>query len=228
MLSEVEASGRSHPERRRPTAAKEEAQMPKLDLKKELKHLYFPSATEPVIVDVPTMNFLMVDGEGDPNTSEEFQDVCTVLYGVSYTLKFMLKKAKKQDYVVMPLEGLWWADDMADFMGLNKDKWKWTLMIAQPDFVTAEQVDEAMKELDRRKNPPALPRLRFESYDEGMAAQILHIGPYAEEGPTIEKLHQFIRESGHEPRGKHHEIYMSDPRRTAPEKLKTVIRQPVQ
>ena len=202
--------------------------MAKLDLKKELKHLYFPSAKEFTIVDVPTMNFVMVDGEGDPNQSEEFQDVCTALYGVSYTMKFMLKMEQKKDYVVMPLEGLWWADDMADFVPGNKDKWKWTLMIAQPDFITAELVDEAMRHLAEKKNPPALSRLRFEPYAEGLAAQILYIGPYADEGPTIEKLHQFIRDSGHEPRGKHHEIYMSDPRRAAPEKLKTVIRQPVQ
>jgi len=201
--------------------------MAKLDLKKELKHLYFPSAKEVVIVDVPTMNFLMVDGEGDPNTSEEFQDVCTALYGVSYTMKFMLKKQKKQDYVVMPLEGLWWADDMADFIAGNKDKWKWTLMIAQPGFITAELVDEAMQHVEKKKSPPALSRLRFELYEEGRAAQILHIGPYADEGPTIEKIHQFIKDSGYEPRGKHHEIYMGDPRRTAPERLKTVIRQPV-
>ena len=200
--------------------------MAKLDLKKELKHLYFPSPKECAIVDVPTMNFLMIDGHGGPNTSEEFQDVCWALYGVSYTLKFMLKG--EQDYVVMPLEGLWWADDVADFIACNKDKWKWTLMIAQPDFITGAMADEAARQVAEKKSPPALPRLRFGEYEEGLVAQILHIGPYSDEGPTIEKLHRFIKERGYEPHGKHHEIYMSDPRRAAPEKLKTIVRQPIQ
>jgi len=201
--------------------------MSKLDPKKELKHLYSPSAKEVVFVDVPPMSFLMVDGQGDPNGSQAFQEAIEALYGMSYTLKFMLKKSEKRDYAVMPLEGLWWADDLSDFAKGNKDRWKWTLMIAQPDFVAAEQVAAARAELERKKNPPALSRLRFERFEEGRAAQILHVGPYSAEGATIERMQRFAAENGCALAGKHHEIYLSDPRRTAPEKLKTVLRQPI-
>lgn len=200
----------------------------KIDLKRELEHLYNPSAKEVEVVDVPKMNFLMVDGVGDPNMSQEFQDAVDALYSVSYALKFMLKKGKAaMDYVVMPLEGLWWTDDMAEFNMENKDIWKWTLMIMQPECVTKDLVDEALGQVERKKNPPALSKIRFEGFHAGLSAQIMHIGPYSAEGPTIEKLHSFIKEEGHELRGKHHEIYLGDPRRTAPEKLKTVIRQPI-
>ena len=200
----------------------------KIDLKKELKHLYAPSAEEPAIVDVPEMDYLMVDGHGDPNTSPEFQDAIEALYGVSYTMKFAAKKAgAEDDHVVMPLEGLWWADDMATFSPENKDAWKWTLMIAQPEHVTKAGVDDAIAAVRRKKELAALDGLRLESLHEGTSAQIMHVGPYSEEGPAIGKLHAFIRENGSEPSGKHHEIYLSDPRRTAPEKLKTVLRQPM-
>jgi len=199
----------------------------KLDLKKELRHLYQPSAKEVVAVEVPPMNFLMVDGEGDPNRVPEFQEAVEALYGVSYTLKFMLKKSElAADYVVMPLEGLWWTEDMCEFSMDNKDMWKWTLMIIQPDLVTADQVAEAIRQLAEKKNPPALGKLRFERFEEGRAAQILHMGPYDQEPATIEKLHDFITQEGSTPTGKHHEIYLSDPRRTRPERLKTILRQP--
>jgi hypothetical protein len=202
--------------------------MAKLDLKKEFKHLYRPSAKEVVVVDVPDMKFLMIDGRGDPNTAQEYQDAIEALYAVSYTLKFKIKKGEAAvDYVVMPLEGLWWAEDMADFSTADKDAWQWTAMIVQPDFVTQELVDEVVQEVREKKNPPALSKVRFESYHEGLSVQILHIGPYSEEGPTIEKLHAFAESNGYQLRGRHHEIYLSDPRRTAPEKWKTVIRQPV-
>jgi hypothetical protein len=202
--------------------------MAKLDLKKELKHLYQPSAKKVAVVDVPEMNFLMIDGRGDPNTAQEYQEALEALYAVSYALKFMIKKRDPQmDYVVPPLEGLWWAEDMDAFTMGTKDDWEWTAMILQPEAVTRELVDEALQEVAQKKDLPALPRIRFESYHEGLAVQIMHIGPYSEEGPTIEKLHAFAQEDGYELRGKHHEIYLSDPRRTAPDKLKTVIRQPV-
>lgn len=201
--------------------------MAKLDLKKELRHLYQPSAKEVVAVEVPPMNFLMVDGEGDPNRVPEFQEAVEALYGVSYTLKFMLKKSElAADYVVLPLEGLWWTEDMREFSMDNKDMWKWTLMIIQPDLVTADQVAEAIRQLAEKKNPPALGKLRFERFEEGRAAQILHVGPYDQEPATIEKLHDFITQEGSTPTGKHHEIYLSDPRRTRPERLKTILRQP--
>jgi len=202
--------------------------MSKIDLKKEFKQLYFPSAKEVTVVDVPPMNFLMIDGRGDPNTAQEYKDAIEALYAVSYTLKFMIKKRTPQrDYVVMPLEGLWWADDMSRFDLKNKGSWSWTAMIMQPEFITEELVAQAREEVAGKKDLPALSKLRFERFHEGLAAQILHIGPYSAEGPTIEKLHSFIEEHGYEVKGKHHEIYLSDPRRVAPEKLKTVIRQPI-
>ena len=201
--------------------------MEKRDYKKELKHLYLPSAKEVVAVDVPAMNFIMVDGRGDPNTSQEFQDAVEVLYGLSYSAKFMVKKGGVADFVVPPLEGLWWADDMADFTASRRDNWKWTAMIMQPPYVNEEIFERSREELKRKKDPPGLPKARFESFEEGLCAQIMYIGPFAEEGPTIEMLHAYIARSGHTLRGKHHEIYLSDFRRTAPEKLKTVLRQPM-
>jgi len=202
--------------------------MEKIDYKKKFKHLYAPSKKEVSVVEVPEMNFLMIEGRGDPNTSQKFQEAIEALYSVSYALKFMIKKGEIGiDYTVPPLEGLWWCDDMAEFSIDNKEIWKWTLMIMQPEYVTTEFLEQAITEVERKKNPVALPKLRFETYHEGLAAQILHIGPFSEEGPTIEKLHTFIRRNNYKMSGKHHELYISDMRRCAPEKLKTVLRQPV-
>lgn len=140
----------------------------------------------------------------------------------------MVKKgAPAIDYGVMPLEGLWWADDMSKFSAGDKSSWKWTMMIAQPDFISKEMVDAAIADMKRKKNPTAISRLRFEAYVEGMCAQILHIGPFSAEGPTIERVHRFIAASGCKLCGKHHEIYLSDIRKAAPEKWKTIIRQPM-
>ena len=201
--------------------------MGKIDYKKTLKAFYGPSAKKVVEVDLPTMNFLMIDGKGNPGTSEEFAQAVEVLYPVCYTLKFMVKKGKAGiDYGVLPLEGLWWADDMSDFVSGNKDRWKWTLMIMQPDLVSSEMVEQAILQVREKKNPAGLSKLRFESFHEGRSAQTLHIGSFDEEGPTIIRVHQFIEEAGYRLSGKHHEIYLNDPRRTAPERLKTVIRQP--
>ncbi len=202
--------------------------MEKIDYKKELKNLYRPSAKKVEIVDVPKMNFLMIDGKGDPNTSQTFQEAIGALYPLSYTLKFMIKKGEIGiDYGVLPLEGLWWADDMSSFSEGKKDEWQWTLMIMQPDLVTQEMVQEAIEQVKVKKNPVSLPLARFESFEEGRVAQIMHIGPFSKEGPTIEKVHSFIKENGHRLRGKHHEIYLSDIRRAAPEKWKTIVRQPM-
>ncbi len=204
--------------------------MPKIDLRQQLKHLYNPPKNKFTLVDVPAMNFLMIDGEGDPNTSQDFKDAIEALYALSYTLKFALKfgkyGGKKYDYPVMALEGLWWADDMTEFGIGAKDKWKWTLMIMQPDFITRAMFNAARKEVADKRNPAALSKVRFAKFKEGPSAQIMYIGQFADEGPTIQRLHEFIHQSEHQLRGKHHEIYMSDLRRTAPEKLKTVIRQP--
>ena len=201
--------------------------MSKIDFKKELKHLYNPSAKEVTAVDVPAINFLMVDGEGDPNTAQQYREAIEALFSVSYTIKFMVKKEIGVDYGVMPLESLWWVDDMTKFSAEHKDEWKWTSMIMQPKYVTAEHVNAAIATVRKKKKLPALSKLRFESFHEGAAAQILHIGPYSAEGPNIAKIHAFIRSSGHALSGKHHEIYLNDTRRTAPEKLKTVVRQPM-
>jgi hypothetical protein len=199
----------------------------KIDYKKELKHLYQPSAKEVVVVDVPAMNFLMIDGAGDPNISSTFQEATEALFAVSYGLKFMIKKGEQQvDYGVMPLEGLWWADDMAQFSVEKKGDWKWTLMMMQPEYVTPDLFAEAVEQVKKKKNPAALPLMRFEAYTEGQAAQIMHIGPFSEEGPTVAKIHDFIVANGGKLAGKHHEIYLSDIRKAAPDKWKTVIRQP--
>lgn len=203
--------------------------MTKIDLKKNMKHLYQPSAKEAVQVDVPAMNYLMIDGIGDPNTSQTYADAVAALFTLSYTLKFMVKKsALAIDYGVMPLEGLWWADDMSVFLGQDKSDWKWTMMIMQPDFITREMVNDAIADVKKKKNPASLSSVRFEAFTEGKCAQILHIGPFSEEGPTIEKLHAYIDRCTSNLTGKHHEIYLSDIRRADPQKWKTVIRQPMQ
>ncbi|MCX7710016.1 MAG: GyrI-like domain-containing protein [Clostridia bacterium] len=201
--------------------------MAKLDLKKQMKALY-DAPKEPVLVQVPKLQYIMIDGEGNPNTSEEFKAAVQALFSTSYTLKFSLKKAGQDgDYAVMPLQGLWWTEDMAEFSVLNKDVWKWTLMILQPDHITEELFKQAVDEVERKKKIASARRLRFETFEEGLCAQIMHLGPYSAEEPTIEKLHKFIDESGYELSGKHHEIYLKDFTKCAPEKLKTIIRQPV-
>lgn len=203
--------------------------MKKIDIKKNLKHLYQPSAKEVEQINVPTMNYLMADGEGDPNISPEFAAIVEALFALSYTLKFMIKNGTLAiDYGVMPLEGLWWADDMSSFSAGDKSKWKWTLMIMQPEFISRGMVDAAIAEVREKKNPAALSKVRFEKLAEGSAAQIMHIGPFSEESPNILRVHQFIESSGHKRVGKHHEIYMSDIRKAAPSKWKTIIRQPMQ
>jgi hypothetical protein len=201
--------------------------MKKIDFKKELKHLYQPSARAVVEVDVPTMNFLMIDGQGDPNTAQAYADSVEALFAVSYTVKFMVKKGPSAiDYGVMPLEGLWWADDMSTFTTQDKSNWKWIAMIMQPSLVTREILERAMAEVKKKKNLQALAGLRLQTFAEGRCAQVLHIGPFSEEGPTIAKVHQFIAARG-KLRGKHHEIYLSDIRKADPANWKTVVRQPM-
>ncbi|MPN28926.1 hypothetical protein SDC9_176372 [bioreactor metagenome] len=206
--------------------------MPKIDLKKENKELYNPSAKEVSIIDVPEMNYLMIDGEGDPNTSQEYQEAIETLFSASFKAKFVSAKEASKDYVVMPLEGLWWVENMENFNIRDKSNWKWTAMIRQPDFVTKKMIEKALEEVEKKKNLPALSKIRFESLREGLSAQIMHLGPYSEEEPTVKKLHDFIEVNGYEfdgnmPGEKHHEIYISDVRKTKPEKLKTIIRQPI-
>ena len=203
--------------------------MNKIDFKKELKHLYKPSGKQFAVVEVPPMQFLMVDGHGDPNTVQEYQGAVEALYGVSYKLKFMSKKELGKDYVVPPLEGLWWAENMETFTSQrNKSQWDWTMMIMQPDWITQKMVEAAIEEVEKKKGLPGLANLRLETYHEGLSVQIMHTGSYDNEGAILAELHsEFLPNNGYQEAGKHHEIYLSDPRKVVPEKLKTVLRQPI-
>jgi len=206
--------------------------MKKIDLRKELKHLYAPKAKQAVIVEVPAFNFVMIDGKikaGErPQDSAGFQEAMTALYGVSYTLKFAskLRKEKPIDYTVMALEGLWWTPS-GPFDFSKKQDWLYTVMMLQPDHITRSMFLEAVKQVRKKRDSAALSKLRFGRFHEGLAMQIMHIGPYSDEPATLAKMHAFAAENGYALRGKHHEIYLGDPRRTKPEKLKTVLRQPV-
>lgn len=201
----------------------------KVDLKKELAAYTAPRGGFEVI-DVPVQRFLMVDGHGDPNTTAEYADAVSTLYSVSYTLKFLSKKQLDRDYVVMPLEGLWWSDDMSTFTtARDKSRWSWTMMILVPDWLEDAHVDAAREAVEAKGGAPALDRLRFAELAEGRCAQTLHVGSYDDEAPVLEDLHhRFIPGEGLRMRGRHHEIYLADPRRTAPERLRTILRQPVE
>ncbi len=202
--------------------------MAKADIAEKLKELYFPSAKEPSVVRVPKINFLMVDGVGDPNKPGEFQNAIGALYGIAYTMKFMHEKGHPvRDTHVPPLEGLFWTKGRRR-MALDTHKGLcWTLMLRMAPPIGKREVSAAMKALKEKKNPVGLDRARFESFAEGTCVQVMHLGPYAEEPATIERLFEFCRDHGYKVAGKHHEIYLSDPNRTRPEKLKTVIRYPV-
>jgi hypothetical protein len=205
------------------------------DVKRDLKALYLPSDKEVVLVDVPEMAFLMVDGIGDPNTSKEFQDGVQALYSLAYTLKFMLKKeGEHPDWKVPPLEGLWWTrEEGGGFDYDARETWRFRLMIMQPDHVKAEHVERAKSEIEARSRkkkepvPAGLGRVRLERFREGPSVQIMHIGPYRDEPPRIVRMHERAKGLGMPLRGKHHEIYLSDPRRVPEAKWRTVLRQPV-
>jgi hypothetical protein len=202
---------------------------PDTDPEQALRQLYRARRT-PEFVEVPELSFLMIDGHGDPNHSERYRQAVQALYAVSYRLKFALKKQRGLAWRVAPLEGLWWAQDMTRFSSQRKADWDWTMMIRQPAQVSPQLVEQAAQEVADNKQLAAARELRLERFTEGPAAQVLHLGPYSAEGPTIAALHAFLHEHGRRFDGrchKHHEIYLSDPRRTAPERLKTMIRQPV-
>ena len=197
----------------------------KIDLRKQLKPFY-SSSRKPNIVDVPPAKFLAITGRGEPG-GEAYQAALNALYSVAYTVKFKAKAAGK-DFVVMTLEGLWWWDDPeASFGEVPREEWDWKSMIRQPDFITPEMAEEAKAEAKEKKGLKEIDRVVLEEFHEGLSTQIMHIGPFSEEGETIAKLHKFIEENGYKMRGYHHEIYMSDIRRAAPEKWKTIIRQPI-
>jgi len=207
--------------------------MSKLDLRKELKHLYAPSAKKVEVVDVPRFEFAMVDGQIEPGRGPEdspaFQEALEALYGISYTLKFASKLRKEDplDYTVMALEGLWWVEG-GEFDITHPEGWRWTLMIMQPDHITPGMYEDALRQLRQKKGErPGFSRLRFEGFQEGLCVQTMHVGPYAEEPATIARMHAFAQENGYRLCGKHHEIYLGDPRRASPEKMKTVLRHPI-
>jgi hypothetical protein len=202
--------------------------MKKLDLKKQYEAFYKAAPGKISTVIVPAMNYIAIEGKGDPNNSSDFQEAIEALYSLSYTLKFMVKKGGMEiDYGVMPLEGQWFMADNSEFSQMKKEDWLWNIMILQPNFITAEMVLEATQMVAAKKEVPALPLARVTSYEDGLSAQLLHIGPYNQETENILKLHQFIHDQGYQLTGRHREIYLSDMRRTAPEKLKTIIRQPM-
>lgn len=198
----------------------------KTDHRRELRALYSATA-RPVLVDVPELQFLMIDGHGDPNTAPEYAEAVKALFAVAYGVKFAVRRDTGVDFAVMPLQGLWWVPDMSRFDVDDKSAWDWTMMIMQPELVTADVVERARAAASAKATAAALARLRLERLAEGRAAQVLHVGPYAAEGPTIARLHAFIAGAGLQRSGRHHEIYLGDPRRTAADRLRTVIRQPV-
>ncbi|WP_081655305.1 GyrI-like domain-containing protein [Amycolatopsis orientalis] len=205
-----------------------ETSMEKYDVKKAHRALYAPSAKDFTVVEVPALQYLAADGHGDPNTSPEYSNAVEALYGIAYAVKFASKKTLGRDFVVGPLEGLWRAEDPAVFLTREKGKWDWTMLINQPDWVTEEMVREAAESVAKKKDNPALAGVRLRTLDEGTSVQILHVGSYDDETPTLHRLHdEYLPENGLTFNGDHHEIYLSDPRRTAPDKLKTVLRQPV-
>jgi len=212
--------------------------MQKLDLKKDLKYLYSPSARKIEIVDVPTMKFAMIDGAIEPNmapgTSPLFQENMQALYAAAYTLKFTAKLRKENpvDYPVMALEGLWWVED-GTFDIQKPGNWKYNVMIMQPDIITPDMFADALTQVRKKKgDQPVFARLRLDQFHEGLSVQTMHIGPYAAEPATVQRMQTFMQENGCRDMvglgGKHHEIYMGDPRRADPAKLETVLRHPIQ
>jgi hypothetical protein len=198
-----------------------------VDLRRELGPLY-GARREPAVVEVPTLSYLMIDGKGDPNVSRDYADAVEALFSLSYTMKFALKRASGFDFRVMPLEGQWWCEDMRRFSVDDKQAWSWTMMILQPPEIDAKLVEECRGTLALKKSLRALGKVRYASLEEGLCAQVLHVGPFTDEGPAVERLHAFIETQGAKLSGKHHEIYLSDIRRAAPAKWRTIIRQPMQ
>ena len=204
--------------------------MKKVNHIKEYSHIYTQPKNKISLVDALPLNFLMIDGTGDPNSNPDYSEAVSALYAVAYKLKFAIKKGPQAvDYKVMPLEGLWWAQDLTLFNLENRSNWQWRMMIMQPEYITEDLFKTTVTSVREKKELPKLVDLRFESYHEGLSMQIFHLGPYGEgERETIKKLHAYIEAEGYHRVGKHHEIYFNSPLRTAPENLKTIIRQPVE
>ncbi|MFC3994906.1 GyrI-like domain-containing protein [Nocardiopsis sediminis] len=202
--------------------------MTRYDIKRDLKRLYSPRNTDWALVDVPAQRFIAVDGHGDPNTSADYARAVQALYAVAYTAKFAGKKDLGRDFVVGPLEGLWWADDPEVFLTREKGAWHWRMLISLPGWITDDRVEEAKRTALAKKGLPTIAEVRCETLNEGTCAQLLHIGPYDDEGPALARLHhEYLAANGLRMSGHHHEIYLGDPRRADPAKLRTVLRQPV-
>jgi hypothetical protein len=202
----------------------------KIDFKKTLD-AYHARHGELRLVELPPTSYLMIDGHGDPNTSTSYAQALEALYPVAYTLKFVSKRELERDYVVPPLEGLWWADDMSAFTeSRDKTQWDWTMMLMVPEWLTTAHVESAVSAVGAKKQMPVrLHDIRFEEYTEDLCVQTLHIGSFEDEGPVLERIHtEYIPGHGLQLTKKHHEIYLSDPRKSAPEKLRTILRQPVE
>ncbi len=211
-----------------PKDARGRSPMTKGDLKKELDS-YRARHGEFRVVDVPPAQYLMVHGQGDPNTAQEYADALAALYPVAYKLKFASKTELDRDYVAMPLEALWWASDMDAFTtARDKSAWHWTAMILVPDWITTDMYDAVVAEVARKDPPACLDKVRLETLREGRCVQTLHVGSYDDEAPVLAEMHhEFIPRAGLKMAGRHHEIYLSDPRRMQPSKLRTILRQPV-
>lgn len=200
----------------------------KYDVKRELKELYAPKNTTWELLDVPDLSYLAIDGTGDPNTSPAYAAAVEALYTVAYTLKFASKRETGRDHVVGPLEGLWWSEDPSVFVTRAKESWNWTMLLHRPDWITDQQVEDARAAAMAKKKLPAIAEVRLETLREGRCAQVLHVGPYDDEGPILATLHdEFLPANGLREAGHHHEVYLGDPRRVEPAKLRTVLRQPV-
>jgi hypothetical protein len=200
--------------------------MNKIDYKKEMKVLYTGKKGTFNIIEVPNIKYLHIHGSGNPNTDPSYASSVEALYSIAYTIKFICKK-KDLDFVVMPLEGLWYAEEHKVFENREKEKWNWTMMIMMPPFVTEEIFMEAVETVKKKKDNEKISEVFFEEYEEGLTVQTLHIGSYDEEGPVIAEMHRYISDEGYDLRGKHHEIYLSDPRKNSADKLKTILRQPI-
>lgn len=202
------------------------AESPNFDIKTERRDLYGARAGRFDRVEVPPMRYLMADGRGDPNSAEDYRVVLEALYTTSYAVRAIAKSELGRVHTVGPLEGLWYADDLGVFTERDKDAWSWTMMIWQPEWATPEIVATAVERVTTTKPHVAVGRVDFTDFTEGLSVQTLHVGPYDDEGPVIAQLHEVIESEGLVVSGHHHEIYLSDARRTAPEKLRTILRQP--
>lgn len=200
----------------------------KIDFRKSRRELFSAPTANFVTIEVPELSYLMIDAAGDPNTTRSYKEAIETLYPVAYAIKFASKLKLGRDYVVPPLEALWWADDMDDFIRRRKDRWLWTTMIMLPDWIPAEMTSDCIETVRSTKRPPAISKLRIGTLAEGRSLQVLHVGAYDDEGPVLARMHhEFMPANGLTFNGSHHEIYLSDARKTSPDKLKTILRQPV-